>query len=366
MPRHDLLQAEKRRAEMISEETQGDNRSLLDAVISDGRPLLLFTGLALVLVGLFAIFQAGTGHFLPHDVYFLGMDANALCSYADCRILRFMIHDRVAFAGALIAIGVLYLWLAEFPLRQRQGWAWWAFLLSGLAGFASFLTYLGYSYLDTWHGVASLSLLPCWVIGLARAYQVIQPPPLRALWGQLWRQPGSRLTWRTPAGIGRILLLLTVAGLLGAGLFIMFGGMTLVFVPQDLHYMELEIAQLHAISPQLVPLIAHDRSGFGGALVATAIAMGFCLWFAQPSKNLWQTFLLAGLFGFGCAVGVHFVVGYNNLVHLLPGYLGIIVFALGMAFSYGRMVHAQKQVRPLVATSRYPRQLRSRRIPKQS
>jgi hypothetical protein len=311
-----------------------DDRSLLDAIIGDGRPLLLFTGLALVLVGLFALFQAGTGHFLPHDVYFLGMDAAELCAYYECRILHFMIHDRVAFAGALVAIGVLYMWLAEFALRQQQGWAWWAFLVSGLAGFASFLTYLGYSYLDTWHGVASFALLPCWVTGLVRSYQIIQPPALK----ELWRQGAPQLTWRTREGLGKILLLLTVAGLLGAGLFIMFGGMTRVFVPQDLHYMALEVADLHAISPQLVPLIAHDRSGFGGALLSAGIAMGFCIWFAQPTRNLWQTFLIAGLFGFGCAVGIHFPVGYNNLIHLLPGYLGGIVFALGMIFSYQPMV----------------------------
>lgn len=328
-----------------------DDRGLWEAILGDGRPLLIFTGLALGLSGLFAIFQAGTGHFLPHDTQFLGMDAAALCTFADCRILRFMIHDRVAFAGALVGIGILYMWLAEFPLRQRQGWAWWALLLSGLAGFASFLTYLGYSYLDSWHGVASLGLLPCWGIGLIRAHQSAQPPPLR----QLWQQPAPRLTWRTRAGKARSLLLLTVAGLLGAGLFIMFGGMTRVFVPQDLHYMALEVAELHAISPQLVPLIAHDRAGFGGALFATGIAMGFCVWFASPSKSLWQTLLLAGIFGFGCAVGVHFFVGYNNLVHLLPGYLGLAVFALGMAFAYGPMVHGTRHARPAPNPSLRPR-----------
>ena len=312
-----------------------DDRSLVDAVLGDGRPLLLLSGLILVIAGLFAIFQAATGHFLPHDVYFLGMDAAELCRYKECRILHFMIHDRIAFAGALIAIGILYLWLAEFPLRQRLGWAWWAILLSGVAGFASFLTYLGYSYLDTWHGVATLGLLPCWLIGLVRSYQVVRPPTFKAL----WRQAAPQLTWRTRQGQGIVLLLLTVAGIFGAGLFIMFGGMTLVFVPQDLHYMELEVADLQAISPRLVPLIAHDRSGFGGALVSTAIAMGFCLWFAQPTKNLWQMLLLAGIFGFGCAVGVHFTVGYNNLTHLLPAYLGSVVFTLGIVLSYQSMGH---------------------------
>ena len=319
---------------MFHENRLHDDRSLLDAILGDGRPLLLLTGLILIISGAFAIFQASTGHFLPHDAYFLGMSAAELCAYYECRILHFMVHDRIAFAGALVAIGTLYLWLAEFPLRQGYGWVWWAFLLSGLAGFASFLTYLGYSYLDTWHGIATLGLLPCWAIGLARAYPHVQHTTLR----QLWQQPAPPLQWRNRIGVGRWLLLMTVAGLLGAGLFILFGGMTRVFVPQDMHYMGLTVADLHAISPQLVPLIAHDRSGFGGGLFAVGIVMGFCVWFGRPSRNLWQALLVAGTFGFGCALGVHFPIGYHNFVHLLPAYAGVVVFVLGMWLSYPSMV----------------------------
>ena len=69
-----------------------------------------------------------------------------------------MMHDRVSFGGVLLAIGVMYLWLAEFPLRRGEAWAWWALAVSGTAGFLSFLAYLGYGYLDTWHGAATLAL----------------------------------------------------------------------------------------------------------------------------------------------------------------------------------------------------------------
>ena len=41
-----------------------DNRSFAGALIDDGRPLLLFTGLCLVLSGLFALFLSATGQFL--------------------------------------------------------------------------------------------------------------------------------------------------------------------------------------------------------------------------------------------------------------------------------------------------------------
>src|SRR5262245_11716149 len=138
-------------------------RSFLAALIGDGRPLILLTGLALVGSGLFAFFLSATRHFLPHDVAFLGMTPDALCSINECRIVHFMIHDRVAFGGSLVAIGALYLWLAAFPLTGRQAWAWWTLAISGMLGFGSFLTYLGYGYLDSWHGGATLALLPSYL-----------------------------------------------------------------------------------------------------------------------------------------------------------------------------------------------------------
>lgn len=97
-----------------------DNRGILQALAGDGRPLLLFTGLALILSGGFVIFQSATGQFLPQDVQYLGMTARDLCRLDQCRIVHFMFHDRVSFGGALIAVGSLYMWLAEFPLKQRE------------------------------------------------------------------------------------------------------------------------------------------------------------------------------------------------------------------------------------------------------
>ena len=128
-----------------------DNRGIFEALIGDGRPLLLFIGLALILSGGFAIFIAATGHFLPQDTQFLGMTSTELCAFHQCRVVHFMSHDRVAWGGSLIAVGSLYMWLAEFPLRRKESWAWWLFAVSGIFGFGSFLAYLGYGYLDTWH-----------------------------------------------------------------------------------------------------------------------------------------------------------------------------------------------------------------------
>src|SRR5205085_7366712 len=100
-------------------------RDYIAALIGDGRPLLMLVGLILVLCGGFALFLSATGHFLPHDIQFLGMTAEALCAVKQCRVVHFMFHDRAAFGGSLIAIGSLYIWMAEFPLRNGEGWAWW-------------------------------------------------------------------------------------------------------------------------------------------------------------------------------------------------------------------------------------------------
>jgi len=202
----------------------GDDRGLLNALLGDGRPLLLLSGLALVLAGAFALFLSASKHFLPHDVDYLGMTAEQLCGINNCRVVYFMFHDRVAFGGALIAIGVLYLWLAEFPLRRGEAWAWWAFVVSGIFGFGSFLAYLGYGYLDTWHGAATLLILPCFVIGLAKSRGHLRTPR-----GIRWLfKPGARVNWLSAFGIGRALLLAVaggmIAGLGGASLTLFYPG----------------------------------------------------------------------------------------------------------------------------------------------
>ena len=55
----------------------------------------------LMLSGLFAVFLAVTGSFLPHDVAFLGMQPQDLCNLHQCRLVHFMFHDRVSFGGTL-------------------------------------------------------------------------------------------------------------------------------------------------------------------------------------------------------------------------------------------------------------------------
>jgi hypothetical protein len=310
-------------------------RGLFEALIDDGRPLLKLTGLALLFSGLFAFFLGATGRFLPHDIAHLGMTAEQLRAIADSRLVHFMIHDRVSFGGTLIGIGALYLWLAEFPLREGRAWAWWAFLVSGVAGFGSFLAYLGYGYLDTWHGVATVVLLPVFAIGMLKSAPLLRPlPSIRVL----LTSGGATTGWKTRYGFGRLLLLITAACLVLGGLIIMTVGMTTVFVPQDLEYLGLEAADLHRANPRLIPLIAHDRAGFGGGVACCGLTMFFCIWCSPPSHSLWQALLVTGVAGFGTAIGVHYPIGYTSLIHLAPAYLGTAMFVTGMVLTYKRPI----------------------------
>lgn len=310
-----------------------DDRGFLQALVGDGRPLLIFTGLSLALSGAFALFLSASGQFLPHDIQFLGMTANELCAVNGCRVVHFMFHDRVAFGGAIIAVGLLYMWMAEFPLRHGEAWAWWLFLVSGMVGFSSFLAYLSYGYLDTWHGAATLALLLFFSAGMARSFHLLREgASIRSL-----LRPSLNVPWRTSFGAGRLCLLATSAGMILGGLTIMTVGMTSVFVPQDLSFMGLQATDLHAINPRLVPLIAHDRAGFGGGIATCGVLVLFCVWCGRPSRSLWQALCLAGLVGFTTAIGVHPLVGYTNLFHLAPAIMGAIIFLAGLLLSFKAM-----------------------------
>jgi hypothetical protein len=52
-------------------------------------------------------------------------------------------------------------------------------------------------------------------------------------------------------------------------------GMTVVFVPQDLTFIGMTRNQIASIAPMLVPVIAHDRSGFGGGLLSCGLLIFF-------------------------------------------------------------------------------------------
>ena len=263
-----------------------DERGLLQALLGDGRPFLTFIGLGLILSGGFALFLSANHHFLPHDVQFLGMTAEQLCGINSCRIVYFMFHDRVAFGGALIALGAIYMWLAEFPLRQGEAWAWWSlYQRPGRLRKFSCLSWLRLSrHLARRRNTTATSVLRHWSLAIATA-------PQTTTRNSITIYPRCETTLVTTYGLGRALLLATAAGMVAGGLIVMTVGMTWVFVPQDLEFMGVQPSQLQSISSRLVPLIAHDRAGLWRGHLTTGITVFCCVWCARPSKSLWQIIL---------------------------------------------------------------------------
>jgi hypothetical protein len=307
-------------------ETEG-NDGFLAAIVGDGLLLLLATAASLVLAGGFAMFLAASGEFLPHDIRYLGMSAADLCAIAHCRVVDFMVHDRAAFGGALFAVGVLYAYLVLFPLRQGEAWAWWLLAISASAGFGSFLAYLGYGYLDSWHGLGTVLLLPVFAIGLLRSRRLLGhlPGPLVLLAARDLRTLPARHQ------VGRACLLLGAAGTALGGLTILWVGITDIFVPEDLAFMGLSAEQLQLVSPRLVPLMAHDRAGFGGAVFTLGLTAFFCLWCSPPTRALWEAMLVSGSVGLAAAIGVHGFVGYADLWHLAPALAAAASMIIGLA-----------------------------------
>lgn len=304
-------------------------RSLWDLVAGDGRPLLLVVAVALMFAGGFAIFLAARGEFLPHDEAFLGMTADELRGLGGGRVVAFMLHDRVAFGGSLLAIGLLYVWLVAGPLGEGRPWAWWLMATTGAIGLSTFLTWLGYGYLDSWHGWGTVALLPFCVAGGVRTRCRLAPEggPRSLLAGP----PALGLPRRRQ--IGWRLVAMVAGGLVATGLVIVTVGVDAIFVPEDIEFIGMTREDLDAVNPRLVPVIAHDRAGFGAAiLVGGLLTLGAVL-HAAGSRSLWHALALAVALAFGTAVAVHYVVGYTDQFHLAPAYVGGGLLATGLVLS---------------------------------
>jgi dihydroorotate dehydrogenase len=276
--------------------------------------------------GLLALAIAATKVVLPYDEAFLGMSLHDL-SAINPRLLDFMAHDRVSLAGVMMAIGLLYVGLSIFGMRRGLHWARQSVLISAFAGFASFFLFLGFGYLDTFHAFVTSALLQLLLLGVHARLGVYTPdtsPDVRG--GRAWRLS----LW------GQLLLVLHGFALLAAGLVISLIGVTQVFVPEDLQFMQTTAATLSSANPRLIPLVAHDRATLGGMLLASGwVFLLPALWgYRRGSSWLWWCLLIAGSIGYIAAIAVHHAVEYLSFKHLLPAFGGFGLMLVGLLLSY--------------------------------
>lgn len=296
-------------------------------------------GAGMLFGSILALAIALTRVVLPYDEAFVGLYAHELHAI-NPRLLDFMAHDRVSLAGTMIAIGAMYLALSLCGIRRGLHWAQQTVFISAATGFASFFLFLGFGYLDTFHAFVTAVLFQLLLLALHSRLGTHLPdvaPPLRE--DPAWR----RANW------GQLLLVVHGFGLLCAGLTISVIGVTEVFVPQDLEFMQTTAEALSGAHARLVPLVAHDRATLGGMLLASGwLFLLPVLWgFRNGSAWLWWSLLVSGCSAYAAALGIHYGVGYLSLVHLLPvfGGLGLLLLGLGLSRSYlcGRPYHAEPQ-----------------------
>jgi dihydroorotate dehydrogenase len=262
---------------------------------------------------------------LPYDEAFVGL-SRAQLDAINPRLLHFMEHDRISLSGTMGASAVLFLFLAWFPWRRGEHWVRPAYLVPATLGFLAFFLYPAYGYFEPLHALFYALLLPFYLWALLsrqRGEPAAPPTGLQNDWSWLLGQ------W------GQLLWIVLAAGGTVAGLTITAIGVTRVFVPEDLAFMGTTAEALRAVD-RLVPLIAHDRVGFGTALVCNGMTvLLMALWgFRRGARWLWWAFALAGVPSYLGAFGTHIGVGYIDLWHLTPPAVGLGVLLAALVCSY--------------------------------
>ncbi|MET8874385.1 hypothetical protein [Nocardia sp. NPDC004604] len=137
---------------------------------------------------------------------------------------------------------------------------------------------------------------------------------------------------RRRALVGQLVMIATGVGVFIGGVVILTIGLTFVFVPTDLQFMHTDAATPKSANAHLLPFIAHDRAGFGGALMTTTVAivlLGRWGW-RQGEAWVWWTLLGATVAGSASALVIHFFIHYTAFIHLLPVYFGSATLAVAL------------------------------------
>lgn len=282
-------------------------------------------GFFMLISGLITLLVSMTIVIMPYDEWFLKLTREEILAI-NPNIYRFMQHDRMTVAGTMMSGGVLYMQLARYGVRQGLQWAKRAVHIAGVIGFLGILLFLGFGYFDWLHGILWLILLPFFWKGYlaTKNYNEHSVSSNRSnhkawkksLWGQL-----------AFVALGFALAI--------GGLVISIIGITGVFVQTDIAYICMTPEQLTEINNRLLPVIAHDRAGLGSALISVGLlVLMLALWgFQEGQRWVWYTFLFGGIPAFSAAITIHYIIGYTTFIHILPAYIALLLFAIGLLYS---------------------------------
>ncbi|MBJ7289392.1 hypothetical protein [Williamsia sp.] len=284
----------------------------------------MIVGVGLIVAGIGAAVITLGPVLLDYDKDYLGLTISDL-NRVDTHLVGFLQHDRITMAGNMIGLGTLYCGLAWGGIRRGHRWARNALLLSGLIAFGTWLYFLGTGFVEPLHTTVVVVLFPLLVIAVVRAPTLdirtrVADGPEReraaAMWAQLMM-----------IGVG--------GGLAVAGLVISTVGLTAVFVPTDLGYLGTDADTLRGADQHLLPFIAHDRAGFGGALVGSGLAvLLISLWgWRRGERWVWWSLLIGCVSGTVPALAVHLDIGYTTVSHLLPLYVLMLVVTIALTIS---------------------------------
>lgn len=292
-------------------------------------------GIGMIISGLLAWWIGATEVLLSYDLSFLGMTIDDI-HHVNHHLLHFMSHDRITLAGTMISIGIIYYQLARHGQRYGQHWTRTALIVSCVVGFSSFFLYLGYGYFDPLHALAAAVLLPMFMLSMRGNADRPSREPVNLRNDKVWR----RAMW------GQLCFVALGFALAVGGLTIAGVGITEVFVKTDLIFLGTTPEALNETNPKLISLIAHDRAGFGGALLCDALAiLIIALWGIEQGRRwLWWTLLIGGAPGFYAGLSVHYGIGYIDFLHLLPAFVAVFLYAAGLILLYPYMMRRSSPI----------------------
>ncbi|RZT21600.1 dihydroorotate dehydrogenase [Fictibacillus sp. BK138] len=292
-------------------------------------------GLGVFLAGIIALFIGLTEVLLPYDEAFLGMKSEEIIAY-NHHLFHFMSHDRICLAGVMISAGFMFMQLSYHGIRKGEHWARKVFVIAAAVGFLNLFYFIGFGYFDKLHFLYYLIIFPFFIYGLYRTRNMTI--------GSGGTNLHNSNSWRK-SQLGQSMFVISGMCLLSAGIVISTIGMNGVFVPEDLMFFSLTPEQIIAFNEKLIPLIAHDRAGFGGALISEGfLLLTIALWgYKEGAKWIWWILAIGGLPGFLTGIGTHFMIGYDNHFHLSPAYLLFVFYILGLVYSYQYLCGRKEQ-----------------------